>query len=323
VLLLATRERPGKLCEALARLDAALFDPDFDPDDGAWEDGWDGEDEWAALEDDRPLPPAPEEHLRAEPALPRAARELHYVGRVLTSWLEEAPAGPLRVREEEGMLAIGALAAGWSSTVVHALSGAALTLEELEAATGAVNREELEARLRALEDNALIELLEGPAGEVRFAATPWLRRGIAPLAAAARFERRLGHPAAAPPDLLDVGAAFLLALPPLELPAEIDGVCRLGVWMPGGQRVPGHRNRMAGATARVEGGRVVSVDLKLDPSPGSWAVGTPIGWLDTLVDPGAERIDFGGDPRLAEALVEGLRELLFGDVSGGEDAPEE
>jgi hypothetical protein len=35
----------------------------------------------------------------------------------------------------------------------------------------------------------------------------------------------------------------------------------------------------------------------------------------------AGRIDFGGDTRLAEALVEGLRELLFGDVVGtGGDA---
>jgi DNA-binding HxlR family transcriptional regulator len=299
LLLLAGGDDPDALREALARLDAELFDPDFDPD----------ADERYAGDDLLDL------------AIPAGGlRELPYVARVLATWLGESPTGPLRIREEEGLLAIGALAAGWSSTVVHALSGAALTIEELQEATGAVNREALEARVAALEDAGLVELLEGPAGEVRYAPTPWLRRGAAPLGAAARNECRLHSLASAPPDVLDVGAAFLLTLPLVKLPADLSGPCRLGVEMSrGGRRVRGHRLGMAGATAHVENGRVVSVDLELDPWPESWATGGPIGWLDTLVDPSAERVDVGGGARLAEALIEGLHRELFGNVTGGDE----
>jgi hypothetical protein len=135
-----------------------------------------------------------------------------------------------------------------------------------------------------------------------------------PLAAAARHECRLRSAESAPPDVLDVGASFLLTLPLVELPAELSGACRLGVWMPrGGLRMPGARLGMAGATARVEHGHVVSVDLDLDTTPPSWAAGSPLDWLETIIDPSAERVDVGGSARLAEALVEGLHEALFGE----------
>lgn len=348
LLLLAGREGPETVRAALAQLDAAMFHPDFDPEAGAWaeagewdEEEWEDEDgadgAWEALEDDDDdddgrLPPVLAEHMLIPPRLRRgvdelnhgSAHELRYVARVLAAWLRESPAGPLRIREEEGLLAVGALASGWSSTVVHALSGAALTFEELEQATGAVNREALKARVLALEDASLVELLEGPAGEARYAATPWLRRGIAPLAAAARHECRLRSRESAPPDVLDVGAAFLLTLPRVELPAGLSGVCRLGVWLPhGGQRMPGARIGQAGATAHVENGHVVSVDLDLDlnPSPRSWAAGSPLDWLETVIEPRAGRVDLGGSARLGESLIVGLHELLFGDViaSGSED----
>jgi DNA-binding HxlR family transcriptional regulator len=345
--MLAGRDEPETVRAALARLDAAMFDPDFDPDAGDWEDGewaedeaevededeaeveveWD-EEEWEDEDDDeedasgkhRRLSPALREQLRLPPAGAGIA-EPHYVARVLATWLQGSPAGPLRIREEEGMLAIAALVAGWSSTVVHALSGAALTFEELEERTGAVRREALKARIEALEDACLVELLEGPDGEVRYAATPWLRRAIAPLAAAARHECRSGSPESAPPDELDVGAAFLLTLPLVELSAELSGACRLGAWMPhGGRPIAGARQGMAGVVARVESGHVVSVDLKLDPPPRGWAAGSPLDWLETVIDPSAERVDVGGSARLAEALIEGLHALLFGDViAGGEN----
>lgn len=296
LLLLAGKEAPEAVRGALAWLDAAMFDPDFDPDAA----------EWHTAQDEDPRVP---EILVGE------LHELRFVTRVLAVWLRESPTGPLRIHEEEGLLAIGALTGGWCSTVVHALSGAALTVEEVEEATGAANREELEARLAALEDAGLTELLEGPAGEVRHAATPWLRRGIAPLAAAARRECRMRSRDSAPPDVLDVGAAFLLTLPPVELPADLSGACRFGVSIPrDGRQAPGNGPGMAGATVHVENGHVVAVDLDLDPSPQGWATGHPLGWLDTVVDPSAEGIEIGGDDtHLAEALIEGLHEELFGD----------
>ena len=320
LLLLASGDEPATVREVLARLDAEVFDPDLDPGTVVWEEDdewWDGED-WEALERERPIPPVLKEDLRHPPGAEHRRLELHYAARVLGAWLSESPNGPTRVCDEEGKLAIATLATCWSSTVVHALAGAALTFEELEEATGAVSRKALKARVGALEDAGLVEPLEGPAGEVRYAATAWLRRGIAPLAAAARHECRLRSLKSATPDVLDVGAAFLLTLPLVELPADLSGACRLGVRMPrGGRPMPGAQLGMAGATAQVENGHVVSVDLELDPSPPSWATGSPLGWLDTVIDPRAEGVDVGFGTRLAEALIEGLHEALFGRLFPG------
>lgn len=290
LLYLASDEERETLVAMLAHLEAALLDPLTDPDE------WDFEPEQGEEEADADWDED-------------GGTELLYVSHVLQQWLRKAPTGPLRLGEEESGLALAALVSGWSSTVIHALSGAALTMGELESATGAVRPEVLAARVEALEDVGLLEPLEDVGGEIRYAATRWLRQGIAPLAAAARLERRQEDEATAPPDVLDAGAAFLLTLPLLELPADLGGRCRLGVQMPGEDLV------MAGAGAQVENGRVVFVDPHLDPEPESWATGSPIGWLDTVVDPDEGEVAFGGeDVRLPEALLEGLHELLFGNA---------
>lgn len=39
---------------------------------------------------------------------------------------------------------------------------------------------------------------------------------------------------------------------------------------------------------------------------------SPRDWLDTVIDPAAGKITVGGDTRLTGALLEGLRERLFG-----------
>jgi DNA-binding HxlR family transcriptional regulator len=287
LLFLASEEDRELLVAMLAHLEAALLDPLTDPDD--WDFTPEEEDEEDADEEDD--------------------SELLYVSRVLREWLRKSPTGPLRLREEESSMALAALVSGWGSTVVHALSGAALTLEELESATGAVRPEVLAARVEAMEDVGLLEPLEGAGGETRYAATRWLRQAIGPLAAAARLERRQEDEDAAPPDVLDVGAAFLLTLPLLELPTDLGGCCRLGVQMPSEDLA------MAGATAQVENGHVVFADPALHPEPETWATGSPIGWLDTLVEPGEHEVAFGGeDQRLPESLVAGLHEELFGEI---------
>lgn len=300
LLFIASAEDPEDLCEMLARLDAAMFDPDADPELWEWDGGEEeGDDAEPEEEVELEIPPEAEAHLTP------AGRELVFVGQALEGWLRKSPTGPLRLGEEEAGLALAALVVGWSSTVIHALSGAALTIEELERATGAVRREPLEARVGALEDAGLVELREDTGGEARYAATPWLRQGIAPLGAAARHERRQRNEETAPPDVLDIGAAFLLTLPMVELPAELSGPCRMGVQMPGEGLV------LAGATARVEQGHVVAVDLDLDPSPETWATGSPLDWLEDVVV-GAGKVTPGGDTGLAGALVGGLHEQLFG-----------
>jgi len=332
------------LLDPLTDPDEWDFSPEEDEEDAdeEWEDDEDDE-EWEDDEDDverdqeeedleRTLPdfgempaPPPSGMSVVEPGigaigphtptgLAPASRELLYVGRVLEAWLRKSPTGPLRLGEEESGIALAALISGWSSTVVHAVSGAALTMEEIESATGAVRPEVLAARVEAMEDVGLLEPLEGAGGETRYAATRWLRQSIAPLAAAARLERHQEDEDAAPPDVLDVGAAFLLTLPLLDLAADLGGSCRLGVQLPGeGDLLTGAGDLLTGATAQIENGNVVFVDLRLDPSAASWAIASPLGWLDTLVDPDEREVAFGGeDVRLPEALVAGLHEELFG-----------
>ena len=140
----------------------------------------------------------------------------------------------------------------------------------------------------------------------RYRVTNWLREGIGPLAAAARLERHQGHEDTAPPDELDVQAAFLLTLPLVALPVEPSGSCRLAV------QLSDEAPSTAGVMAQVEEGHVVSCDTELRDEADTWATGSPIDWMDTLVEPATAQVSAGGDQRLAQALVEGLHERLFG-----------
>jgi DNA-binding HxlR family transcriptional regulator len=256
-------------------------------------------------------PEAPEagpdlDSLEPEPLM-RATdkgRQGLYVGFTLERWLRNCPAGPLRIGT--GGDATASLICGWSATVTHALSGPPRTMEELDRAVEVLSLETLEEHLEAMIRTGLAATHVDGDGETRYAATDWLREGIAPLAAAARFERRHSEPSTTPPDTLDVEAAFQLTLPLLRLPDDLDGMCRLGVQIPGGPPL------LVGATVAVARGRVVSISTELDADAESFATGSPIDWMDTLVDPKAGRIKIGGDRDLASALIEGLHDSLFG-----------
>ena len=99
--------------------------------------------------------------------------------------------------------------------------------------------------------------IRGGAG-TPYRATPWLRRAIVPLAAGAWWERRY---LADPPLIgrLDVEAAFLLAIPLIELPAGLSGKCRLAVEIQGGSSPV-----FAGVLISVEDGKVVSCSSRLE-----------------------------------------------------------
>ncbi len=227
------------------------------------------------------------------------------VGLVLERWLRSCPDGPLRIGPE-GADPLAALVCCWSATVTHALATEPVTLPELAAAVP-LDDETTEEHLDALLRNGLAEA-DGGGGEPRYTPTAWLREGIAPLAAAARAETLFPEEDVDPPDILDVEASFQLTLPLLQLPPDLRGTCRLGVQIPGGPPL------IAGATAQVEGGYVVTSSTLLEQEPETWATGTPRDWLDTLIDPAAARVEAGGDVELAKILVESLHEKLFGKV---------
>lgn len=229
--------------------------------------------------------------------------QLLYVAFVLKRWLGNCPSGPLQIGPEAGEV-IAPLVCGWSATVTHALGAEPLTMKELERAVGILGGETLEEHIEAMAAAGLLEVQPG-SGEARYTVTRWGREGLAPIAAAARLESHYPAEDIAPPDILDVEAAFQLILPLLRLPADLYGSCRFGV------RIPGDPLLLAGATVEVDRGAVVSSSPLLGQEAETYATGSPADWLDTLIDPSADRVEAGGDVRLVRAVLQSMHEALF------------
>lgn len=121
------------------------------------------------------------------------------------------------------------------------------------------------------------------------------------------MELRYPAPGTAPIAIADVEAAFRLALPLLRLPADASGACSLAVGLE-----PEVSDRPAGVTAAVEAGRVVAFEPGLEQGADARAEASAADWLDTLIEPGVERVRTSGDRVLAGRLVDGLRTALFG-----------
>jgi hypothetical protein len=267
----------------------------------------------AIFSDDYLLEPADPDHPPGAPIGPDtmlqptpAGREVPFVGMVLQRWLDNCPDGPVELGPEAGPV-LAPLLTGWCSMVTHALAAEPLTAVETRDAIEVLDLDTVEARIESMEDAGHLEALPGPEGEPRYAVTEWLRMGIAPLAAAARMELRHPPGDTAAVAALDVEASFLLTSPLLELPRGLSGSCSLAVELD-----EGVEGSPAGVTARVEAGRVVSCERRLDENADSWAAGSAGEWLDTLIEPDAERVRSGGEHRLPGILLDAFHETLFG-----------
>jgi len=242
-------------------------------------------------------------------------REALFVAFVVERWLQSAPDGPLDFDGREAGLAVATLAEAWTSFLLHTLARGPRTFPELRESTEEPGRRALRRVLSIMCRMGQLELRgDAGGGTAAYAVTEWARRGIAPLIAAARLERRDPSEETLPIDALDVEAAFRLALPLLELPEELSGSCRLGVRLveePGAAPVDAAPD-LVGVTARIERGRVASVEPRLDSRADAWAAGSASDWLDTVIEPDAERVRSGGEKRLATALLDDLHETLFG-----------
>lgn len=236
-----------------------------------------------------------------------SGREALFVGFVVERWLQTAPPGPLPFESREAARAVAALAEGWSTTVVHALSREPLTFEELHSQVDGLGRRPLKRHLTAMLDAEQVEEHTGGSGEVIYTMTDWLRAGIAPLIASARLERREPKEGMAPIDALDVEAGFRCSLHFVELPKELSGTCRLGINLEDDES-----GRLTGVTARIDQGQVISCSAGLDSGADAWAAGSAGDWLDTVVEAGAEEVRTGGDKWLTRAVLDSLHKALFG-----------
>lgn len=235
-----------------------------------------------------------------------AGIELRFVAATLRGWLATAPAGPLEPDGDLARAALKALLDAWAAGLVRAVAERPHTLTEFDAAIEGISRQSLERRLAAARAAGLVEETGGTEEGPAYTASEWLRRAAAPIATAARWERK--HLAQASPPIAptDAEAGFLLAIPLLALPAEVSGSCRLAV-----EFDEGGEDRLAGVTVRAEAGRVVSCIPRLESGPSAWASGPPPAWLRVAIEADPNRLQLGGDTRLARVLLDGLNRTLF------------
>lgn len=238
--------------------------------------------------------------------LTRSGEKLLAVGEVLQRWLSEAPDGPILLGSTAAKSTTKALVDGWSAQIVRALAARPLALTDLSRVINGINYPTLERRLAAMRTTGLIQPCANRNGRaVPYEATPWMRAAVAPAAAAACWERR--HAADHVPTIArtDIEAVLLLAVPLLELPADISGSCRLSVEL----RKEGEL-AFAGAMVGVEEGKVTSCVSRLEGQPEAWATGTVFDWSRWITHHERE-VEVGGDVELAEAIADGLRDALL------------
>jgi DNA-binding HxlR family transcriptional regulator len=239
--------------------------------------------------------------------LTAAGRDLLFVADVLERWLSLAPDGPLALDSSAAKTAIKALAEGWSATMLRALAASPLSLTQLDGVIASLSYPALERRLAVLRLAGLIEASPIPAKGIPYAVTGWLRTGVAPLVAAARWERRHAAATAPPIGPLDAEAAFMLTVRMLRPPPGVGGSCRLAMEIP-------HRDgrRLAGVVLRVRDSGIESCSANLDGNFDAWALGPPAAWLNAMIEGDAPNLELGGDRAFVRALIDGLHQVLFG-----------
>lgn len=236
-----------------------------------------------------------------------AGRDLLRVAAILQGWLAGAPDGPIPLGSVAAKSAIKALVEGWSSTVVRAVAARPLSLTDLNRLISDHNYPSLERRLGALRLAGLIEACPAKTRGTPYTVTDWLRRGVGPLAAAARWERAYVVEETAAIGRIDIEASFLLAVPLVSLPPEVSGACRLAVEIRSSSGEPG----LAGVFVEIEEGRVRSCVCRLQGEATAWASGTPKSWMRAVDEGGTDCLEIGGDWDLATAVLGGMNRALF------------
>lgn len=238
-------------------------------------------------------------------ALTSAGEDLLKVGEILQRWLAEAPDGPIALGSTASKGVTKALLDGWCANIVRALAARPLSLTKLARLIPQITYPTLERRLTAMRMVGLVEgRREGSGRGTPYCVTPWLRRAVAPFAAAAAWESR--YFAGAQVGRLEIEAGFLLAIPLLELPSGIAGGCRLAI-----EVEPGPNPGYAGVTVALEDSQVVSCVTRLNGGADAWIAGAPVDWFRWMINGEDERIELGGDTWVARGVLASLREVLM------------
>jgi len=232
------------------------------------------------------------------------------VADAVEAWLSRAPQGPIAFGSEPAKGAIRALVAGWGSTMLRALAARPLSLTELDSVISEISYPSLERRLSAMRAARQVQMLTSETSMAKpYSVTEWTRQAVGPLVAAGRCECEHLAEVTDPLTRIDIEAAFLLAVPLVDLPASTNGSCLLAVNVEEGEEAG---ERLTGVEVEVQGGEVVSCVSKLESEAGTWATGTVDGWVAAILGGRLDGLLFDGqDVELAHILVESMHRSLL------------
>jgi hypothetical protein len=137
------------------------------------------------------------------------------------------------------------------------------------------------------------------------------RQVAGPLVAAGRCECEHLRELTDPPTRIDIEAAFLLAVPLVDLEAPRNGSCLLAVDT-GEAKGEEAQSRLAGVHVEVREGAVASCVSRLEQEPRTWALGNVDSWIDAILEGQLDRLRVGGEsPGLVRGVVAGLHASLL------------
>lgn len=237
-----------------------------------------------------------------------AGRELLGVTESLNRWLACAPTGPIELGGDPARAAIKGLVDGWSAAVLSTLARGPHSLTELNKQIAAVSYPTLERCLETMRLAEQLDVGDRTSRGTPYAITDWLRRGLAPLVLATRWEHRHRPDGVDPVGEGDIDDAVLVGGPLFRLSGRLNGICQLAVRIPDGktqQRMLGH--------LRVRDGRMEFGEVYPDTKPDAWASGTMDAWFATVIDADTTGLRMSGDDKLAHEILSGVHEALFKD----------
>jgi DNA-binding HxlR family transcriptional regulator len=259
-----------------------------------------------------------ERHVRGgmpytvENELTEVGRGVLTVAEIVEAWLARAPQGPIALGSEPAKGALRALIGGWGSTMLRALAARPLSLTELSSVIGDHSYPALERRLSAMRAARQVEPKpNGGRGAKPYAVTDWTRQAVGPLVAAGRCECEHLAGATEPLTRIDIEAAFLLAVPLVDLDVTRSGSCLLAVDT-GSAKCNEPSGRLAGVHVEIDKGTVISCNSRLEQDPRTWALGSVGSWVDAILEGRVDRLRIGGDaPAMAKAVIAQLHAALL------------
>lgn len=225
----------------------------------------------------------------------------------LRHWLADSPNTAFELGTDAAKASVKSLVDAWLTTMLAPLSERELTLTELNRELVTISYPTIERHLEAMCLAEQVKPLERTGRGTPYMVTDWLRRGIAPLVAAARWEHRHRPDGATPITRLDVESAVTIAAPLLNLPSSLSGVCEMAAGPAG---AAARDNRTMGVL-ELRNGRPLFGAVFPERKPDVWVRGTGEAWFSAVIDGDRDELEISGEQELIGTFLAGVHEALF------------